>query len=58
MEKLETFVEECSQLDTMQDAVIAQDSLQTQNIWAIRDGMAEAVVRHGSAHTISRIETC
>jgi phage-related protein len=47
MEKLEAFVDECSTLEGMLDAVIAQDSLQTQNIWAIRDGMAEAVVKHG-----------
>jgi hypothetical protein len=47
MEKLEAFVEECSAMHGMHDAVIARDSLQTQNIWAIRDGMAEAVVKHG-----------
>ena len=50
MEKLEAFVEECSTLDAMKDAVIAQDSLQAQNIWNIREGIPEAIIRHGVVH--------
>jgi hypothetical protein len=48
MEKLEAFVDECSILEEMQDAVIAQDSLQTQNIWKIREGISESVIKHGA----------
>jgi D-2-hydroxyglutarate dehydrogenase len=47
MEKLEAFVEECSELDAMHDAVIARDSQQTQNIWKIREGIPEGVIKHG-----------
>lgn len=47
MAKLEAFVEECSELPAMQDAVIAQDSQQTQNIWKIREGIPEGVIKQG-----------
>ena len=48
MQKLEAFVDACAALPGMHDAVIAQDSQQTANLWRLRDGMAEAVVKHGA----------
>jgi D-2-hydroxyglutarate dehydrogenase len=47
MEKLEAFVKECGTLDQVVDAVVAQDSSQAQNIWRIREGIPESIIRHG-----------
>ena len=53
MEKLEAFVEACCALRGVHDAVIAQDLQQTANIWRLRDGMAEAVVKHGAPRPLA-----
>jgi hypothetical protein len=53
MEKLESFVEACTSEKKLEDAVIAQDLQQVQNIWKIRDGLAEAVVKHGAGSSLS-----
>ena len=48
MEKLEAFVEACCALRGVHDAVIAQDSQQTANIWRLREGIPEGVIKHGA----------
>eukprot|EP00892_Ulva_mutabilis_P012695 jgi/Ulvmu1/9799/UM056_0039.1 len=50
VEKLEAFVEACSSSSQFEDAVIAQDMQQAQNIWQIREGISESLNKHGRVH--------
>ena len=48
MQKLEAFVDACAALPGMHDAVIAQDSQQTANLWRLREGIPEGIIKQGA----------
>ncbi|KAG0293495.1 hypothetical protein BGZ98_002150, partial [Dissophora globulifera] len=49
-EKLGTFLENLMTDDVVQDGVVAQDSTQIQNLWAIREGIPEACSKAGAIY--------
>ncbi|ORZ04051.1 hypothetical protein BCR41DRAFT_363096 [Lobosporangium transversale] len=49
-EKLNTFLEGLMTDDVIQDGVVAQDSTQIHNLWAIREGIPEACSKAGAVY--------
>eukprot|EP00871_Galdieria_phlegrea_P006011 jgi/Galph1/898/GphlegSOOS_G5687.1 len=47
MEKLEHFLESCYGCDLIQDAVLAQDQTQMEQLWNLRESLPEAVSKSG-----------
>lgn len=49
-EKLNTYLERLMGDEIVQDGVVAQDTMQIQNLWAIREGIPEACSKAGAVY--------